>query len=175
MISIEDMIAFSKGKKLKRIDPNAGAPRLVIVPTAQTSLPQGYQNTDTPEYRRDKGLEYCETHRRNLEKRPPYKFRPRPDTETLVMRARDDPEFRQICLNLYNQFVTNCEFKPDEKITKLGVWEKRDEIVRAIRKNQVTLIHGSTGCGKSSLVSGFMISKIAYYLKSNTKKPLDLT
>lgn len=61
--------------------------------------------------------------------------------------------------NMESSFETiNAEKSPLQNFReKLPCWLKRDEIVKTIQKNQVVLIKGETGCGKTTQVTQFIL------------------
>lgn len=53
----------------------------------------------------------------------------------------------------------------------LPAWQKREEILKLIARNQVVLVTGETGSGKSTQVAQFILDAA---IKSNTKGPLNI-
>lgn len=59
----------------------------------------------------------------------------------------------------FKEKQTNSRYKKMKEIREtLPAWTKMDEILELIHKNQVTIISGETGCGKSTQVIKFFYS-----------------
>ncbi|KAI6176578.1 hypothetical protein M3Y97_00813500 [Aphelenchoides bicaudatus] len=69
-------------------------------------------------------------------------------------------QFEQI-VNLFIVFVNKREYKKIEKIrttqAALPIAKSRDEILKTVRENQVVLLAGDTGCGKSTQLPQYLL------------------
>lgn len=73
-------------------------------------------------------------------------------------------EFRSVIRHFIN-FQQKTKFQRIQKIrrdqSELPIYQFKDQILSAVRDNQVILIAGDTGCGKSTQVSKLMNFLIA--------------
>lgn len=155
------MLALARGQHapsdgLGKLCPNGGIqpPKLIPINSHLTgSVPAPI----APDHLAPKGLGYVDEHYRELTRARnlPKRNRPKPETKTAVRRAREDEEFRQVVLNLYAKYVGISE--PPNDLKDLGVYAVERDIKEAIERNQVTIIMGQTGCGKSSQVNSFLL------------------
>jgi len=72
----------------------------------------------------------------------------------LRRRAEDDDRLKRSWQRLR---VSGEDKKMYDIRQQLPAWTKRDEIMQVIRKNQVVVISGATGCGKSTQVPQFIL------------------
>ncbi|XP_022916424.2 ATP-dependent DNA/RNA helicase DHX36-like [Onthophagus taurus] len=76
--------------------------------------------------------------------------------------------------NFYEEFMskeTNSKYQAVlKKRERLPAYEMKDEIVKIIEKNQVCVISGETGCGKTTQVSQFILDEYIKDLKGSLCK-----
>lgn len=68
---------------------------------------------------------------------------------------------RQINVKLQQSFFTMVKDVLFQKAMgrrmKLPIWERKEEIIRAVRNHPVVIIQGSTGCGKTTQIPQFLL------------------
>lgn len=73
--------------------------------------------------------------------------------------------------SLYLDYMQNKDRRPLQEFRmKLPSWSKRDTIVDIISKNQVVLIKGETGCGKTTQVTQFILDEALNQKKADQCK-----
>ena len=61
---------------------------------------------------------------------------------------------------LWKLTVETKEHPKDKKLEKFPIDGHRDEICAHVRNNRITIIHGETGCGKSSRVPQMLVEDL---------------
>ncbi|KAI5606345.1 putative ATP-dependent RNA helicase DHX57 isoform X1, partial [Silurus asotus] len=84
-------------------------------------------------------------------------FRKRMEKKTELRAEEVQQENKKLCREFRRKQSSRRYESMQEQRVKLPVWEKRHNILNALEKNQVLVISGMTGCGKTTQIPQFIL------------------